>query len=77
MGTKKPDLVFHGFAWPIVTQFIYPMFWFSFQWTISLPALALVLAPLAYVLVHKETTAALSSAIAVGAVAVFFASELS
>ena len=77
VGPKLTNLVFHGFAWPIVTQFIYPLFWFSFQWTISLPALALVLAPLAYVLVHKETTAALSSAIAVGAVAVFFASELS
>jgi hypothetical protein len=72
-----PSVPFTAFAWPVVTQFIYEQRWFSFQWTIPLPALALVAVSLAYVLVHKDAPAPLLKAIAVGAFAVFFASELS
>jgi hypothetical protein len=72
-----PDRPFTAFSWPVVTQFFYPQFWFSFQWTISLPALALVIAPLVYVFIHRDFTAPLVKAVAVGVIAVFFASELS
>ncbi|MFO1428804.1 MAG: hypothetical protein U1F76_01480 [Candidatus Competibacteraceae bacterium] len=72
-----PVTPFTAFAWPVVTQFIYEQRWFSFQWTIPLPALALVLVPLTYVLVHRDAPVSLLKAVAVGACAVFFASELS
>ncbi|MDS4022560.1 MAG: hypothetical protein RKR03_18950 [Candidatus Competibacter sp.] len=72
-----PVTPFTAFAWPVVTQFIYEQRWFSFQWTIPLPALALVVVPFAYALVHKDAPVPLLKAISVGAFAVFFASELS
>lgn len=72
-----PDRPFTAFSWPVITQFFYPQFWFSFQWTISLPALALVAVPLVYVVIHREFTVPLVKAVSVGAIAVFLASELS
>jgi hypothetical protein len=72
-----PSVPFTAFAWPVVTQFFYSQRWFSFQWTIALPALALVAAPLAYVICNRGAPTVLLKAVAVGAVAVFLASELS
>ena len=76
-----PSIVLGAFAWPVVTQFVYGMQWFSFQWLIPLPALLLVLLPAAYLLttgsLRDSQARPIARALVIGMAAVFFASELS
>ena len=77
-GVWDPSVPFTAFAWPLVTRLFYEQRWFSFQWTIAMPALLLAVLAGAYVLRWRRSVDPFvwRPALLLAA-AVFLASELS